>query len=183
VIPNPGVHYANTKELERRYKKARDPVERSHPQIVWLLSEGRITREVCQLTGYSPGWVCKIARRYNELGLEGLGDRRHQNPGGRGALLEEAAQQEHLRGDRRGRRGAGATLCRTARSARSHKKSHQLPLLAQGGASGMRFRASFTRIRYELLSNTTFFTGGDARRFSKCLGGNLCCDQSSWLAA
>jgi transposase len=87
--------HANAKELERRYKKARDPVERSHLQIVWLLSEGRTTREVCQVSGYSPGWVRKIARRYNERGVEALGDRRHQNPGARQrALLDEAAQQE-----------------------------------------------------------------------------------------
>ncbi|HYQ84093.1 MAG TPA: helix-turn-helix domain-containing protein [Rubrobacter sp.] len=81
--------------MERRYKKAHDPVERSHLQIVWLLSEGRTTEEVCQVTGYSPGWVRKIARRYNERGLEGLGDRRHQNPGGRRrALLDEEGQAQ-----------------------------------------------------------------------------------------
>jgi hypothetical protein len=52
-------------------------MERSHHQIVWLLSEGRTTREVCEVTGYSPGWVRTIARRYNEREAEGLGDRRH----------------------------------------------------------------------------------------------------------
>jgi len=55
--------------LEHRYKKARDPVERSHLQIVWLLSEGRTTEEVCRVTGYSPGWVRRLARRYNERGV------------------------------------------------------------------------------------------------------------------
>jgi transposase len=87
--------HANAKELERRYKKAKDPVERSHLQIVWLLSEGRTTGEVSEVTGYSRGWVRKIARRYNEGGLEGLGDRRHQNPGARErALLDEEGQAE-----------------------------------------------------------------------------------------
>jgi transposase len=87
--------HANAKELEQRYKKARDPVERSHLQIVWLLSEGRRTEEVAEVTGYSRGWVRKIARRYNERGLEGLGDRRHQNPGARQrALLDEEGQAE-----------------------------------------------------------------------------------------
>jgi transposase len=81
--------------LERRYRKARDPVERSHHQIVWLLSEGRTTGEVSEVTGYSPGWVRKIARRYNERGVEGLGDRRRQNPGARErALLDEAGEAE-----------------------------------------------------------------------------------------
>jgi hypothetical protein len=75
--------HASTEELEHRYRKAKDPVERSHRQIVWLLSEGRTTEEVCEVTGYSPGWVRRIAHRYNERGVEGLGDRRHANPGAR----------------------------------------------------------------------------------------------------
>jgi transposase len=87
--------HASTEELEHRYRKAKDPVERSHHQIVWLLSEGRRTREVCEVTGYSPGWVRRIARRYNERGVEGLGDRRHANPGARRrALLDEEGQAE-----------------------------------------------------------------------------------------
>ena len=87
--------HATKEELEQRYRKARDPVERSHYQIVWLLSEGRRTEEVSEVTGYSPGWVRKIARRYNERGVEGLGDRRHQNPGAKErALLDEAAEEE-----------------------------------------------------------------------------------------
>ncbi len=87
--------HASTQELEHRYRKAKDPVERSHYQIVWLLGEGRTTEEVCEVTGYSPGWVRRIARRYNERGVEGLGDRRHANPGAKErALLDEAGQAE-----------------------------------------------------------------------------------------
>jgi transposase len=87
--------HASTEELEHRYRKAKDPVERSHWQIVWLLGEGKTTGEVCEVTGYSPGWVRQIARRYNERGVEGLGDRRHGNPGARErALLDEAGESE-----------------------------------------------------------------------------------------
>jgi transposase len=87
--------HASTEELERLYRKAKDPVERSHRQIVWLLSEGRTTGEVCEVTGYSPGWVRRIVRRYNERGIEGLGDRRHGNPGAKErALLDEEGQEE-----------------------------------------------------------------------------------------
>lgn len=87
--------HASTKELERRYRRARDPVERSHLQIVWLLSEGETTEEVCRVTGYSPGWVRQVARRYNERGVEGLGDGRHKNPGAKQrALLDEEGQAE-----------------------------------------------------------------------------------------
>jgi transposase len=83
-------------ELERRYRKAKDPVERTHYQIVWLLSEGRSTKEVCEVTGYSPGWVRQIAHRYNEQGVKGLGDRRHGNPGAVGRALLTFAQQQEL---------------------------------------------------------------------------------------
>lgn len=89
--------HATTEELEHRYRKAKDPVERSHHQIVWLLSEGKRTEEVCEVTGYSPGWVRKIARRYNERGVEGLGDGRHSNPGAKErALLDEAGEAQLL---------------------------------------------------------------------------------------
>jgi transposase len=87
--------HASTEELEHLYRKAKDPVERSHHQIVWLLSEGRTTGEVCEVTGYSPGWVRQIARRYNEGGVDALGDRRHSNPGAKErALLDEAGEAE-----------------------------------------------------------------------------------------
>src|SRR5215211_2659125 len=89
--------HATTEELENRYRKAKDPVERSHHQIVWLLSEGKRTEEVSEVTGYSPGWVRKIARRYDERGANALGDRRHSNPGAKQrALLDEAGEEELL---------------------------------------------------------------------------------------
>jgi len=115
-------------ELEDRYRKARDPVERSHHQIVWLLSLGKLTREVAEATGYSPEWIREISRRYNASGPEGLGDRRHENPGASPLLsppqqrelaqaLEEAPEDGGLWNSRKvaewieartGRRGLGA---------------------------------------------------------------------------
>jgi transposase len=100
--------HASTQELEHRYRRAKDPVERSHCQIVWLLSEGKTTTEVCEATGYSPGWVRQIARRYNERGVQGLGDRRHQNPGAKErALLDEAGEAELLEALQRPPPGGG----------------------------------------------------------------------------
>jgi transposase len=89
--------HATTEELENLYRKAKDPVERSHLQIVWLLSEGTRTEEVSEVTGYSPGWVRKIARRYTEWGVDALGDRPHSNPGAKQrALLDESGEEELL---------------------------------------------------------------------------------------
>jgi transposase len=80
-------------ELARRYRAARDPVERTHYQIVWLLARGKTTTEVMAATGYSRSWVQEVARRYNRQGAAGLGDRRHRNPGGE-ALLDQAGRGE-----------------------------------------------------------------------------------------
>ncbi len=74
--------HLSSPELERHYRKARDPVERTHLHIIWHLSRGRRTRVVAEATGYSPGWIREVARRYNAGGVAGLGDRRHHNPGG-----------------------------------------------------------------------------------------------------
>src|SRR3569623_2115225 len=76
-------------ELGQRYRAARCPVERSHLQIVWLLSLGRSEREVAQVTGYGRRWVGEVARRYDEDGPGGLGDRRRGNAGAKPLLGAE----------------------------------------------------------------------------------------------
>src|ERR687883_1968704 len=79
-------------ELGRRYRAARSPIERSHLQVVWLLSRGRSEREVAQVTGYGRRWVGEVARRYDEGGPDGLGDRRRGNAGARPLLgIEDEA--------------------------------------------------------------------------------------------
>ncbi len=88
--------HLDTDELARRYRRARDPVARSHLHIIWQLSQGKRTREVAEATGYSPAWIRTIARRYNEGGAEGIGDRRHHNPGGTERALVGAALREEL---------------------------------------------------------------------------------------
>jgi transposase len=51
--------------------------------------------EVARMVGYSQKWVREIARRYESEGVEGLGDRRHTNPGAKErALLDEEGQAE-----------------------------------------------------------------------------------------
>jgi len=82
-------------ELERRYRGARDPVLRSHLQIVWLLARGEPTAAVAAATGYHPNWIREVAKRYREGGPDALGDRRRGNPGGTGLLTP--GQREELR--------------------------------------------------------------------------------------
>jgi transposase len=68
-------------------------VERSHYQIIWLVSQGHLTRDVAAATGYSATWIRAICQRYNAHGPAGVGDRRHANPGA-AALLTPEQQAE-----------------------------------------------------------------------------------------
>src|SRR5215212_7905165 len=90
------VPHLSSEELENRYRKAHDPVERSHYQILWLISQGKTTTQVMEVTGYSRGWIQQLARRYSADGPQALGDRRHRNPGAKERALLNAEQQEEL---------------------------------------------------------------------------------------
>lgn len=68
-------------ELEARYRRASDGVERSQWQIIWLLASGKTSAEVADSTGYCVDWIRKLAARYNTEGAAGIGDGRHHNPG------------------------------------------------------------------------------------------------------
>lgn len=78
-------------ELEQRYRRCSDAVERSHCQIIWLLAQGRSTREVSEITSYSRNWIYELVRSYNHQGPESLVDYRHQHPG-RLTLLDDEQQ-------------------------------------------------------------------------------------------
>jgi transposase len=81
--------------LEGLYRNASDPVLRTHLLMVWRMSVGDPIREVARMVGYSEKWTREIARRYEFEGVEGLGDRRHANPGAKErALLDEEGQAE-----------------------------------------------------------------------------------------
>lgn len=80
-------------ELEQVYRKADDGVARSQWQIIWLISTGKSVREVTEVTGYSPGWIRQIARRYNADGEAAIGDQRHKNKGGQPLLNQELRAQ------------------------------------------------------------------------------------------
>ena len=70
-----------TEAVERRYRACRDPVERRHWPMVWLVAVGHRVSEVATLTGYAVTWVRTIIGRSTADGPAGLTDRRHANPG------------------------------------------------------------------------------------------------------
>src|SRR2546429_6558035 len=83
--------------IEERYRKAKEGVGRSHWQILWLLARGKTTQEIAEVTGYSAllssgAWFAATI----EPRPEALGDRRHDNPGGKSIL--SATQQNQLQG-------------------------------------------------------------------------------------
>lgn len=68
-------------ELKAHYRACTCAVERRRTQVIWWLTEGKSRQEVMQLTAYANVSLIKIIKRYNALGLAGLKDRRHENPG------------------------------------------------------------------------------------------------------
>lgn len=98
-------------ELERRYRAAKEPNERSWWQILWLLSRGHTAVAVSAVTGYSAYWIGQLAKRYNAEGPTGMHNRRHttsrRTPPAvspalqeelRQAVAEAAARHEHWTG-------------------------------------------------------------------------------------
>lgn len=73
--------HLSVEELESRYRRASNGIERSHYQIIWRLAQGQSSQAVAEWTGYSRDRIYKLVRRYNRLGPEALGDQRRHNPG------------------------------------------------------------------------------------------------------
>src|SRR5258706_13049563 len=64
-------------DLERRYRAAKEPNERTWWQILWLLAQGHTATELSRGIGYRAYWIGQIAKRYNEEGPAGMQNRRH----------------------------------------------------------------------------------------------------------
>ena len=78
-------------ELERRYRAAKEPHERSWWQILWLLARGQLAKDIAESTGYSRYWIGQIAKRYNAAGPAGMHNRRYTHSH-RAALLLSGEQ-------------------------------------------------------------------------------------------
>jgi len=82
-------------ELERRYRAAKEPHERSWWQILWLLAKGQTATAVAASTGYSRYWIGQLVRRYNAQGPEAMHNRQYTHSH-RPALLLSAEQLAEL---------------------------------------------------------------------------------------
>ena len=63
-------------ELYQRYRKCQQPREKLRWRALYLIAKGGIANHVAKQVGRSSGWITNLARRYNELGLEGVADQR-----------------------------------------------------------------------------------------------------------
>jgi transposase len=77
-------------ELEQRYRRASEGLERSHWQIIWLLAQGHPAYVVARMTGYSAYWIGQLARRFNDEGAEALVNHRHHSRPNPQALLTDS---------------------------------------------------------------------------------------------
>src|SRR5260221_914929 len=64
-------------DLEKRYRAAHEPHERSWWQILWLLARGQTATAIAESTGYTRAWIGQIAKRYNAAGPAGIVNRQH----------------------------------------------------------------------------------------------------------
>jgi DNA-binding CsgD family transcriptional regulator len=59
------VNHLNLEELEQGYRQAKQGVESRQYQIIKLLTQGKTTEEVQEITGYSRTWIYALVKRYN----------------------------------------------------------------------------------------------------------------------
>lgn len=83
-------------DLERRYRAAHEPHERSWWQILWLLARGQTATTIAGSTGYNRAWIGQIAKRYNEQGPAGMINRR-RTTSWRAPRMLSTEQQDELR--------------------------------------------------------------------------------------
>lgn len=84
-------NHLRPEELFARYRRAKEPVERTHFQVLHLVSERWRTEEIAQAVSYSMVWIRVLVGRYNEGGVEAMGDRRRHNAG-QARLLDEQGE-------------------------------------------------------------------------------------------
>lgn len=85
--------HLSTQELFNRYRSTNNVIQKSHYQIIWLLSTSKTPKQVAEITGYSQTWIYQLINRYNQQGEEGLGDLRASNPG-KEPLLNDIQQAQ-----------------------------------------------------------------------------------------
>lgn len=87
--------HLSTQKLLNRYRNASNVVEKSHYQVIWLLSTGKTPKQVAEITSYSQTWIYQLINRYNQHREAGLGDLRASNRGKKPLLNDFQQAQLH----------------------------------------------------------------------------------------
>jgi transposase len=88
----PIVQHLPPEEIARRYRTCRTGVEKTHWQVLWLLTRSEQPLSPAQAApqvGLTPVWVRTLLKRWNDQGPDGLVDRRAAANGGRPKLTAD----------------------------------------------------------------------------------------------
>lgn len=87
------VPHLSLEEVEVKYKKTKDSVEKGRLQIIKLLLQGKKCSEVVKLSSFGIDYIYRVVHFYNKHGPESLKDKRKQNGGNRAILsLQQRAK-------------------------------------------------------------------------------------------
>jgi transposase len=81
--------HLTTEQLQARFKSSRRPTERDRFHMLWLLSMGKSTAEVAEVTTFGVRGIRRLVKRYNEGGPDSMRDNRRDLPGATPRLTDE----------------------------------------------------------------------------------------------
>jgi len=91
------VNHFNANELREKYRRSQDPVEARRWNILWKVALGWTIKDSAIAVGLDYEYAKKIVKRYNELGVEGVKNKRKVAPShrrGKTSLLNESQLQK-----------------------------------------------------------------------------------------
>lgn len=83
-------------EIGFRYRKCKNPAEKSRWHLIWLMADPQkevLVTEAAKAVGFCQRWARILVARYNQKGEEGLLDKRKGNQG-KAPFLNEKQQKE-----------------------------------------------------------------------------------------
>lgn len=61
-------NYLTRRAIFDRYRRTTGATERTHWQVIYLKSQGKVVREIASVTGYDKAWIRSLIHRYNAVG-------------------------------------------------------------------------------------------------------------------
>jgi transposase len=68
--------HLTTDQLYQRYRKCQQARQKIRWQALYLIAKGGVANHVAKRVGRSSSWITTLARRYNQLGADGVADQR-----------------------------------------------------------------------------------------------------------